>query len=568
MKTKLICGVSLLSLMAGGAFAMRPVDMDQGDLYQQKLDWYAAGGHFPPSDFVPADRDGGNTAADATPVTFVNRCYSDQGTTVGKGDDIQGSVNPTQCATSSWYTGTSGYSADAWYSFSLSSSSQVTLSTINAYTAFDTAVMIVASDGTTIIAGDDDAGGSPLWQSAVTCLLSAGNYFAVIDGFGVGSEGVYQMSLCYVPGCFVCPNNALVHDEVGDGCGGYGNIMDCGQTWCGSIEAGDSDQYTVLGTTSYLPAHQTEVTLTLSGRGCGFDGTITVYASDCSTVLASLTGNGDGVTTLVFCTNPTTEFVVDVTGAAGSTGDYSLALACRCCPNANESSVNNPIYLTTASNFEGGATMLLDQCQTDKCRQFGRTAYEWISIYVPDDPCWDTIIRYCAPTHCYPNGQDSPVWYNYAAGGYYWCPSCTIWCSGIGAVGGDAFYVDGWRTASLPDGRLLMQVVCCPGSSISVEYVNLCVEANEQPVAFDLQQNVPNPFNPTTSISYTLPEAGVASLKVFDTVGREVATLADGMSERGEHTVVFDAGQFSTGVYFYTLQFNGQSTTRKMVLVK
>jgi hypothetical protein len=94
------------------------------------------------------------------------------------------------------------------------------------------------------------------------------------------------------------------------------------------------------------------------------------------------------------------------------------------------------------------------------------------------------------------------------------------------------------------------------------------VEAQDQPVAFSLAQNSPNPFNPSTTINFTLPEAGMASLRVFDTMGREVATLANGMSERGEHTVVFDAGQFSTGVYFYTLQFNGQSSTRKMVLVK
>ena len=94
------------------------------------------------------------------------------------------------------------------------------------------------------------------------------------------------------------------------------------------------------------------------------------------------------------------------------------------------------------------------------------------------------------------------------------------------------------------------------------------VDAQDQPVAFSLSQNAPNPFNPTTSISFTLPESGTASLKVFDTAGRQVATLVNGMSERGQHSVSFDAGQLSTGVYFYTLQFNGQSTTRKMVLVK
>ena len=94
------------------------------------------------------------------------------------------------------------------------------------------------------------------------------------------------------------------------------------------------------------------------------------------------------------------------------------------------------------------------------------------------------------------------------------------------------------------------------------------VGADEQPAAFELGQNVPNPFNPTTSISFSLPESGVASLTLHDISGREVATLVNGMTERGAHSVNFDASQLGTGVYFYTLQFNGQSTTRKMTLIK
>jgi len=94
------------------------------------------------------------------------------------------------------------------------------------------------------------------------------------------------------------------------------------------------------------------------------------------------------------------------------------------------------------------------------------------------------------------------------------------------------------------------------------------VGADEQPMAFQLGEAYPNPFNPTTTLSYTLEENGPASLKVFDLSGREVATLVDGMSERGTHRVTFDAGTLPSGVYFYTLQANGQSQTRKMLLVK
>jgi len=94
------------------------------------------------------------------------------------------------------------------------------------------------------------------------------------------------------------------------------------------------------------------------------------------------------------------------------------------------------------------------------------------------------------------------------------------------------------------------------------------VGANETPAAFALSQNVPNPFNPTTSISFTLAEAGAASLKVFDLAGREVATLVSGVLERGAHSVEFDGANLASGVYVYTLQAGATVESRRMVLMK
>lgn len=94
------------------------------------------------------------------------------------------------------------------------------------------------------------------------------------------------------------------------------------------------------------------------------------------------------------------------------------------------------------------------------------------------------------------------------------------------------------------------------------------VGAGEQAGSFTLDQNYPNPFNPATKISFTMPETGMASLKVFDLAGREVATLVNGLTARGTHNVVFDAADLSSGVYFYTFESAGVSDTRKMVLVK
>jgi len=97
---------------------------------------------------------------------------------------------------------------------------------------------------------------------------------------------------------------------------------------------------------------------------------------------------------------------------------------------------------------------------------------------------------------------------------------------------------------------------------------NEYVAAPDAPTSFSLAQNFPNPFNPATTISFNMPETGAASLKVFDLAGREVATLVNGLMNRGEQSVVFDASGLNSGVYFYTFETAGVSQTRKMVLVK
>ncbi|MBI9071001.1 MAG: T9SS type A sorting domain-containing protein [Melioribacteraceae bacterium] len=80
--------------------------------------------------------------------------------------------------------------------------------------------------------------------------------------------------------------------------------------------------------------------------------------------------------------------------------------------------------------------------------------------------------------------------------------------------------------------------------------------------------NYPNPFNPTTKISYQLPESGFVSLKVYNSLGKEVAELVNGMKTEGRYNAVFDASNLSSGIYFYTIQVNDFTQTNKMLLVK
>jgi hypothetical protein len=104
----------------------------------------------------------------------------------------------------------------------------------------------------------------------------------------------------------------------------------------------------------------------------------------------------------------------------------------------------------------------------------------------------------------------------------------------------------------------------------SSKYLSVAeVEVGFAPRVFSLGQNYPNPFNPSTTIEFTIPTDGWAVLKVYDVIGREVATLVDGDLKAGVYQqAVFDASRFASGVYFARLQFGGKQQLRKMALMK
>ncbi len=85
-------------------------------------------------------------------------------------------------------------------------------------------------------------------------------------------------------------------------------------------------------------------------------------------------------------------------------------------------------------------------------------------------------------------------------------------------------------------------------------------------------QNYPNSFNPSTKISFTIPNVGtglaLSVLKVYDVLGNEVATLVDEHLEAGKYEVTFDASNLTSGIYFYRLQAGSFIETKKMILLK
>jgi hypothetical protein len=101
-----------------------------------------------------------------------------------------------------------------------------------------------------------------------------------------------------------------------------------------------------------------------------------------------------------------------------------------------------------------------------------------------------------------------------------------------------------------------------PDSIVSV------AENTEIPSEYNLYQNYPNPFNPTTTIKYSVKEAGMVTLTVYDILGKEIRTLVNETKSPGEYTATFDASSLPSGIYIYTIRTGSFNASRKLVLLK
>lgn len=88
------------------------------------------------------------------------------------------------------------------------------------------------------------------------------------------------------------------------------------------------------------------------------------------------------------------------------------------------------------------------------------------------------------------------------------------------------------------------------------------------PVEFKLEQNFPNPFNPSTIIRFALPERTTVLLKIYDLLGEEVITLVNEEKEAGWYNVNFNAAEFSSGVYIYRMQAGKYLNVKKMLMIR
>ncbi|MCR4439949.1 MAG: T9SS type A sorting domain-containing protein [bacterium] len=122
------------------------------------------------------------------------------------------------------------------------------------------------------------------------------------------------------------------------------------------------------------------------------------------------------------------------------------------------------------------------------------------------------------------------------------------------------------------DGSLVTQITLAPRSGIILRRdentTGVRGTFEKIPSSFNLYQNYPNPFNPTTPIRFSLPQRSHVTLKVFDVLGREVTTLVDEELSAGEHSVVFNAKDLSSGVYLCRLTAETFVQQKKMMVMR
>ncbi len=88
------------------------------------------------------------------------------------------------------------------------------------------------------------------------------------------------------------------------------------------------------------------------------------------------------------------------------------------------------------------------------------------------------------------------------------------------------------------------------------------------PAAYSLMQNYPNPFNPSTTIQFAMPKEGRVSIKIYNILGKHIATLIDGFQYAGYHEVTLNLDTYSSGIYFYQMKIGSFLETKKMMLMK
>jgi hypothetical protein len=287
-------------------------------------------------------------------------------------------------------------------------------------------------------------------------------------------------------------------------------------------------------------------------------------------------------------------------GPSEITGPGSYCVYLCCCDNTLWIPLNTPYDFPQISGLQldPGCNIENTQCDDPNCSP-GQGAGNWDIVLGADDNWYFTLCLIDVPGG--PNAYEG-------------CFCLTIdeilpvELASFDAVAGDNIVTLNWSTASETDNDYFsierddveVAQVNAHNSATGSDYVwidsdvmngvtytytliNVDVNGAEQAIAtesvtpnrnngsvmeYSLDQNFPNPFNPSTSISYSLEAAGLVTITVFDITGREVATLVNSVQAEGSHSVEFNAAGLPSGIYMYRMEADDFSDVQKMILMK
>lgn len=241
-------------------------------------------------------------------------------------------------------------------------------------------------------------------------------------------------------------------------------------------------------------------------------------------------------------------------------------------------------YTIYFSNISRRDSLLIQTWNSTEWENYGKTAFtynqqtgflEYFIFKIWNNGTWENYINRTITND--PNGNqilqvdqdwNGNNWYNsmrrfyvYDDLNYILTAYCELW-------NGNQWYLDdGYIPINNPDG--FSRVIDMNNVFIYYKTTSTVAELNLTTENFKLFQNYPNPFNSTTTIKYTIPHSGKVTLKIFDLMGSEVATVVDKYQTTGSYEVIFQAKNLSSGIYFCQLQA-GRSTiaTKKLILLK
>lgn len=353
---------------------------------------------------------------------------------------------------------------------------------------------------------------------------------------GLPSGGGTIMSYCHLTSVGINFNNGFgpqPGNVIRNGFASASCLVDCGGGGCTYSIAPSGASFSSGGGTGSISVS--------AGSGCSW--TATSNASFIS-VTGGASGSGNGTVSYSVAANTGGQRTGTIT-AAGNAFTVSQAAASGGCTGtlyagslsgtgASQYQPNGTYYYSSVSGTHHG--VLTGPAGTD----FDLYLYRWSGSR------WVVVAQGLSAT---PNEDVS---YNGSAGYYTWrvysyrgSGSYTLCLTSPGSAAG--IVASGNETLSMPSET---------------------VAEKTEPDGARLDQNNPNPFNPTTRISYFIPTAMPVRLDVYNILGERVATLVDSQEDAGTHTVEFGTGNLGSGVYVYRLTAGNTTTTRRMILMK